>query len=501
MAAEKYNNKFFKWGVSYIGKHGQIVVRNRVARKIILKQAYKAAENGYRSNLETQKFPIGVCRDHYEINKAFIASAERILTREHPISNSYIEKLAEIMVNNIVISGGKVSTQKAFFERHGERPPALLVVSPTKSCNLYCTGCYANAGKAHEKLSWETFDRILTEARDIFGNLFVVISGGEPFTYKDQGKTLLDMVEKHSDMFFMSYTNGTLIDDATAQRLARTGNFVPAISVEGWRERTDERRGKGTFDKILAAMANLCKYGVPFGISLTATKYNCEEILSDDFIDYFFMEQGAAFGWIFHYMPIGRSFTTELMPTPEQRLKMWQRSWKLVREKHVFMPDFWNHGTLVDGCIASGRSNGGGYMYINWDGKIMPCVFVPYSPANINTVFAEGKDLNDVYEEQFFKDIREWQTGYRNKNGNGKHGNLLAPCFIRDHHDVMRQIIAKDEPDPENEPAKEALLDNEYRDSMIKYGKDYQELSAATWEEKYLQGYDYAKALAELDKK
>jgi hypothetical protein len=189
------------------------------------------------------------------------------------------------------------------------------------------------------------------------------------------------------------------------------------------------------------------------------------------------------------------------MPTPEQRLKMWKRSWELVREKHVFLPDFWNHGTLVDGCIASGRSNGGGYMYINWDGKIMPCVFVPYSPANINTVFAEGKDLNDVYEEQFFKDIRVWQAGYRNKNGNGKHGNLLAPCFIRDHQDVMREIVAKDEPDPENEAAKDALLDTDYRDAMIKYGKDYQELSAETWDKDYLQNYDYAKALAELDKK
>ncbi len=172
-----------------------------------------------------------------------------------------------------------------------------------------------------------------------------------------------------------------------------------------------------------------------------------------------------------------------------------------MREKHVFLPDFWNHGTLVDGCLASGRSNGGGYIYINWDGKIMPCVFVPYSPTNINDVYASGKDLNDVYEEPFFRDIRAWQATYRNKNGNKKHGNLLAPCFIRDHHDVMREIIARDEPDPENEPAREALLDKESRDNMIKYGKDYQALSAATWEDKYLRGYDYDTALAEFDRR
>jgi len=488
-------------GINYVGNHGQSVANNPLARRFLLNQAFKTAANSHRLNLETQRYPIGVCEDRYEMNKAIIYTAERILTGEHPIADTFIKKLADIMISNIAMDGGYVSAQEAFTQRHGQQPPGLLVVSPTKSCNLYCTGCYANSGKATEKLSWEVFDRILTDAKEIYGNLFIVISGGEPFTYKDQGKTLLDMVEKHSDMFFMAYTNGTLIDDATAQRLARLGNFSPAISVEGWRVRTDERRGKGTYDSILAAMANLRKYGVPFGISLTATKFNCEEIMTDEFIDYFFMERGAAYGWIFHYMPIGRSFTTELMPSPEQRLKMWQRSWELVREKHGFLPDFCNHGTLVDGCLASGRSNGCGYIYINWDGKIMPCVFVPYSPTNINDVYASGKDLNDVYEEPFFRDIRAWQATYRNKNGNKKHGNLLAPCFIRDHHDVMREIIARDEPDPENEPAREALLDKEYRDNMIKYGKDYQALSTATWDEKYLRGYDYDTALAEFDRR
>jgi len=93
--------------------------------------------------------------------------------------------------------------------------------------------------------------------------------------------------EKHPDVLFMFYTNGTLIDEKTAQRIAALGNVTPAISVEGWHERTDERRGVGVFDKILAAMEQLRKAGVFFGISLTATRHNVEEILSEEFIDYF----------------------------------------------------------------------------------------------------------------------------------------------------------------------------------------------------------------------
>jgi hypothetical protein len=165
---------------------------------------------------------------------------------------------------------------------------------------------------------------------------------------------------------------------------------------------------------------------------------------------------------------------------------MWERSWKLIKEKKLFLADFWNHGTLVDGCLAGGRSSGGGYLYINWDGKVMPCVFVPYSPVNINDIYKqEGKTIADAWEESFFERIREWQADYI--NGNGHRGNLLNPCFIRDHHDVFRQIISETEPDPENEPAQQALLDSKYEKGMIEYGKAYAELTQETWNRQYLK--------------
>ncbi|HMN15564.1 MAG TPA: radical SAM protein, partial [Bellilinea sp.] len=91
----------------------------------------------------------------------------------------------------------------------------------------------------NENLSWETFDRIITEAKTLWGVRFFVISGGEPMAYRSDGKDLLDMVEKHDDCFFMMYTNGTLINEKATERLARIGNLTPAFSLEGWRERTD----------------------------------------------------------------------------------------------------------------------------------------------------------------------------------------------------------------------------------------------------------------------
>ena len=283
----------------------------------------------------------------------------------------------------------------------------------------------------------------------------------------------------------MAYTNGTLVDDRVADRLAELGNFTPAFSVEGWRERTDERRGPGVFDQVLESMQRLRRVGVPYGVSLTATRHNAEEILSDEFLDFFFDEQAALYAWLFHYMPIGRSFTLDLMPTPEQRLWMWNRSWEIIRERQVVLADFWNHGTVTDGCISSGGSTDGGYMYIDWNGSVTPCVFVPYSPVNVNEVYAKGGTLNDVWADRFFASIRGWQKDYA--AGNGKPGNWLAPCVIRDHHADFRRLLIEHEPEPADNNAAEALLDPDYAQGMIDYDKVYQSLSGEIWEQQYLQ--------------
>jgi MoaA/NifB/PqqE/SkfB family radical SAM enzyme len=424
--------------------------------------------------------PPGVLTDRALFGEAFIKTFDRILARR--LSEATLRSIAHNLIHGALVQGGEQSAIDRFSQEFGMNPPSTLTISPGKTCNLQCTGCYASAGPTAEKLDWSTFDSIITEAKTLWGVRFLVISGGEPLAYRSEGKGLLDAAEKHPDVLFMFYTNGTLIDEKTAQRIAALGNVTPAISVEGWHERTDERRGVGVFDKILAAMEQLRKAGVFFGISLTATRHNVEEILSEEFIDYFFEQQGAFYGWIFQYMPIGRSFTLDLMPTPEQRLWMWKRSWEIVKKRKIFLADFWNHGTLSNGCIAGGRARGGGYLYIDWNGHVSPCVFVPYSPVNVKEIYAQGGTLNDVWANPFFAAIRGWQESYMQSKG-----NWLAPCLNRDHHTVLSQLIARHEPEPIDESAHAALLDPDYAKGLEHYGEQYENLSESIWHEQYLQ--------------
>ena len=433
--------------------------------------------------------PAQVQLDKQDIMRALLSSFRRALERKQ-ISRGVLRALLRTAFANYLNEMQDQESKNAaleFARKHqGQRSPSLLVISPTRTCNLRCTGCYASAGPSGERLDWEVFDRIVTEAKKQWGLRFFVISGGEPFTYRSHGKGLLDMVKAHRDCFFMSYTNGTLIDERMAERLAETGNLTPAISVEGFEERTDGRRGSGVFKRILAAMGHLRRAGVPFGISLTATRDNAEEILSDRFIDFFFEEQQAVYGWLFQYMPIGRAYTMDLLITPEQRLRMWRRTWQIIRERQIMLADFWNCGTVSEGCIAAGAP--GGYLYIDWSGKVMPCVFVPYAAGNIHDIYRQGGTLDDVYELPYFQAIRRWQFDYGlGKQRPEEHSNWLLPCSLRDHYGMGRELIDTYHPEPEDEAAAEALRDDAYHEAFLQYDRELEELFDPIWREEYLQ--------------
>lgn len=429
------------------------------------------------SRSDPSKLP-GVEDDRTAMGLAIMGSVDRALSGKR-LSDAYIQSILQILVKGLFFEQGNQSAAARFKEQYGMRAPSFLLLSPGKVCNLRCTGCYADSTEQAKALDWDIVDRMICEAKDLWGARFFVISGGEPFAYRSAGKGILDLIEKHSDCMFLAYTNATLIDAAVSQRLSKAGNLLLAISVEGWRERTDARRGAGVYDKVLGTMALLRQNGVPFGISLTGTRDNAEEILSEAFID-FFMQQGALFAWLFQYMPIGRAFTLDLMVTPRQRAWMWRRSWEIVREKRFFIADFWNHGTVCDGCLSAGGHGAGGYFYIDWNGAVSPCVFMPYSPVNIKDVYARGGTLNDVWQEPFFRALRGWQTDYKKHNHNG-----LAPCPNRDHHDELEQLLRTYRPRPADANALETLTDPGYTAGLAAYHQEFEAITGDIWETHY----------------
>ncbi len=375
---------------------------------------------------------------------------------------------------------GEHERQRPFREQYGFNPPSFLTISPTKKCNLACKGCYAASSKKNDNtLPYHTLDRIIKEKRDLWGSHFTVVSGGEPLMYQSEGKDLFDIFKENNDNYFMMYTNSTLIDRDIAKRLAEAGNVTPAISVEGWEKETDARRGRGVYAKIQEAMDNLRAEGVPFGVSVTATRDNAEIVLSDEFMDYYFNEKGAIYGWIFQYMPIGRSFTVDMMVTPEQRRWMLEQELDMIYKRNLFLIDFWNGGPMSVGCIAAGRS--GGYFYIDWNGNIAPCVFFPYRVGNIMELYEKGETLTSVLNSGYFKAIRSWQDSYTNRSNGAKVKNLFMPCPIRDHYKFAHRTINHFQVEPMDSDAARAIADPQYKDRMIDYDEKLSKLLDPMW--------------------
>ncbi len=489
--ADMADSRTVRTAINILAKHGTTLAQVGPIRRNVMNRVGKWLEDDRLLAHETNRYEPGVIEDRHMLGMAMAHAVERALV-EKRISGESLETVSKTLVETLILNNGERGALRSFCAEHDHKPPSFLVISPGKTCNLRCVGCYADAGPTAERLDWSTFDQIVQEAKTQWGTRFFVISGGEPFAYRSQGKDLIDMAEKHSDCLFMAYTNSTLIDEEAAGRLGRAGNLWPAISVEGWRERTDARRGEGVFDRVLASMARLRSHQVPFGISLTATKDNAEELFSDAFIDYMYKEQGALFGWVFHYMPIGRSYTLDLMPSPEQRIWMWERLWTIIKEKQHLLIDFWNHGSAADGCLSAGGHGHGGYLYIDWNGAVSPCVFVPYSPVNVKDVFAAGGTMTDIWANPFFGALRGWQHDFQDR-----HCNELAPCPIRDHYAELRQMLNEYEPDPIDENAEAAMLDPEYAKGMEAYDEAYQALSGPVWQEHYMREPTASAAAAE----
>jgi MoaA/NifB/PqqE/SkfB family radical SAM enzyme len=457
----------------------RVAFSNKVARRVSLPFVEKKMWQALVEN-NSYDFPLEVQRDKYDITIAMLHSVARSFDRGL-ISKKVLERLFATLLDNVFLSKQRLDAT----ERLGFEPPSFILISPGKKCNLHCTGCYARSdSRSAAKLDWDTFDRLITEKERLWGSYFTVISGGEPFMWEDNGLDLLDIALKHPSQFFLVYTNGTLITKSVAKELAKLGNVTPAISVEGFEEQTDNRRGKGVHRRILQAMENLREAGVPFGISVTGTRENAEIVTSDEFNDFYFDEQGATYGWIFQYMPIGREHSLEPVVTPQQRLEMYNRTWRMVRERKIFVADFWNSGTASSGCIAAARP--GGYFYINWDGTVTPCAFIPYSTHNVFDVFGSGGNLDTILYSPFFKRIRQWQDEYGYAQSAGNTGNWLCPCVIRDHFEVIFNAVQDCQAKPIDKGAVDALADPKYHNGMIAYGNNYDQLSRKVWQERYM---------------
>ena len=310
--------------------------------------------------------------------------------------------------------------QEAMRDQYHCNIPWAILLDPTSACNLRCTGCWAAEYGHKQNLTYEEIDSIINQGVKL-GTHVYIYTGGEPLVRKHD---LINLCEAHPDCAFLSFTNATLIDEEFVQDMIRVANFVPAISVEGFEEATDARRGKGTYAKVSRAMELLRENGLPFGVSCCYTSANASSIASEEFFDWL-IEKGALFAWVFTYMPVGVGSPTSLMVHADQREHLYRFIREMREKKPLFTLDFQNDGEFVGGCIAGGRR----YLHINAAGDVEPCVFAHYANVNIRET-----SLLDALRSPLFMQYYEGQPF---------NDNLLKPCPILENEGLLADMVKR----------------------------------------------------------
>ena len=326
------------------------------------------------------------------------------------------------VVTNFFINSALVGWKKQdeYRNKYNCNVPWAILLDPTSACNLHCTGCWAAEYGNKLNLTFDEIDNLIEQGKEM-GIYMYIYTGGEPLVRKND---IIRLCEKHNDCVFLCFTNATLIDEEFADNMLRVKNFVPAISLEGFEEATDGRRGEGVYNKVIHAIEILHRKKLLFGISSCYTSVNFESITSEEFIDKL-IEMGVFFIWYFHYMPVGNDATPELMLTPEQRVEMFHRIRHYRQTKPLFMMDFQNDAEYVGGCIAGGRR----YLHINANGDVDPCVFIHYSDSNIRE-----KTLLEAL-------CSPMMMAYH--DGQPFNDNMLRPCPMLENPELLRQMVEK----------------------------------------------------------
>jgi len=377
----------------------------------------------------------------------------------------------EDFVVNASITGGM--RQHECQKKYNCNIPWSILMDPTTACNLNCVGCWAAEYGSKYNMSYETMDDIINQANEL-GCYFFLYTGGEPTVRR---KDLMNLCRAHPDTMFGAFTNATLIDEDFADEIKSVKNFIPVISIEGFEETTDARRGKGTYQKIIDAMKILREKKLIFGASVCYTSQNVDYVGSEEYFDYL-IELGCKFAWFFTYMPVGKESVPELMCTAEQREFMYHQLRKFRETKPLFTIDFWNDGQYVGGCIAGGRA----YLHINANGDIEPCAFIHYSDSSVY-----DKTLLEAFQSPLF-------MGYHNNQP--FNDNMLRPCPVLDNPGRLTKIVEESGAKSTDYQAQESA--KEYSDKCVDKAVKWKPVADKLWQE---QGKELGSELGKIGHK
>ena len=313
--------------------------------------------------------------------------------------------------------------RRHLLEDEGLEVPPFLIASIATTCNLQCKGCYArNNGiasdtPARDTLDAEQWQALFKEAAGM-GFSVALLAGGEPLTRRD----LLGSIAEVKEMLFPVFTNGTLIGPQYVEFFRKHLNMIPVISLEGDAGNTDNRRGKGVYQRALLSMQMLAEAGLFFGTSITVTTENMHAVTAPEYIEQL-RAMGCKIVFYVEYVPIDES--TQHLAFGDDDVQWMEHTVDSLRTTHddMIFVSFPGDEKLLDGCMAAGR----GFFHIGPDGAAEPCPFSPHSDTN-----ASRDGLRAALRSPLFHRIRDARAlGWEHTGG----------CTLYEHRDEVKAML------------------------------------------------------------
>ena len=329
--------------------------------------------------------------------------------------------------------------------REGKLFPPFLFIALTDACNLRCHGCWIHAKSKRQELSEPDVQRLIAHGRSQHVGFYTLL-GGEPFlwlsktsatntdsatfsatssnltTFSDVPSTmsartvteratdgvtvepsLFHILRQNSDCYFQIITNGMFLTAENVRRLSDCGNVTPLVSIDGFAELSDRRRGPNSFARAEAGCERLGDAGLLYGVATTITGENLEEVLDDRYVQHW-LRLKAGYLWYYIYRPVGDDPSPELAVPHEKMLKIRQHILEL-RRKHpiVIIDTYWN----ARGEALCPAALGMGFQ-INPNGAIGPCPPLAFAKE---TIYDHGGELvRTMDESQYLRDFSAFCT-------------------------------------------------------------------------------------------
>jgi heme b synthase len=312
--------------------------------------------------------------------------------------------------------------------------PRLIFWETTAGCNLRCIHC--RRIDVADKLVPE--DLTTAESKQLvdqivaFSNPILILSGGEPLIRPD----IFEIAEYAATkgLRVALATNGTLIDEAMAQRIVDAGIRRVAVSLDGATAETHDtfRALPGSFAQALEGIRHLRARGMSVQINTTVARHNIDEL--PQILD-LALSLGADALHIFLLVPVGcgLEIADEQMISPSQYEEVlnwfYDRDQEgLLELKATCAPHYFRivrqrmaaeerrappsqkrqRGVgaaassdlyaMTKGCLA-----GTGVCFVSHKGEVFPCGYLPLPAGNIRE-----QPLQQIWQDApIFKELRD----------------------------------------------------------------------------------------------